>query len=154
MNKTLTGWIFVAVQAALIIGLVLLPGRADWATPVSITAVGLGFLVVGFTIMGIAALRLGRSLTPTPVPKNSGELQTQGLYQYVRHPIYTGVLATIVGVTIRSGSFLTASVAIATIGFFNIKAQWEEDQLAKTYPGYADYAKQTPRFIPRPWRNQ
>ncbi len=154
MSRQVTGWGFVAVQAILIIALVVLPGRNDWPTPTGVTAVGSGVIIAGFVIMGVAALRLGRSLTPTPVPKTSGELQTNGLYQFVRHPIYTGVLATIVGLTIRSGSFITATVAIVAIGFFNAKAQWEEAQLAKTYPGYIDYAKRTPRFVPQPWRKR
>jgi protein-S-isoprenylcysteine O-methyltransferase Ste14 len=35
-----------------------------------------------------------------------------------------------------------------TLGFFNVKARWEEARLAESYPGYRAYAARTPRFVP------
>ena len=37
---------------------------------------------------------------------------------------------------------------------FTRAAQQEEDLLTKTLPGYADYARQTPRFLPRLWKSR
>lgn len=153
MNRSLTGWLFVGAQAVLLIALLLLPRRADWPTPGWLTAGGYAAIVAGLGLVGAAALRLGPALTPTPVPRETGQLATSGLYRFVRHPIYTGVLLVVVGLTIRSGSWLTLVVAVATFGFFNAKAAWEEVQLTEHYPGYATYAATTPRFTPRvrPW---
>jgi len=100
--------------------------------------------------VGVAALRLGAALTPTPVPTERGTLITGGLYTFVRHPIYTGVLIIVVGLVIRSGSLLTLLVGVATVWFFNAKAAWEEARLAERYPDYPAYAAVTPRFVPRP----
>ena len=96
----------------------------------------------------MASLSLGRSLTPTPVPVNYGALKTGGLYRFVRHPIYTGVLAIVVGLTLRSGSWISLVVAAVTVVFFTVKARWEEGQLMERYSGYAVYAAQTPRYVP------
>jgi protein-S-isoprenylcysteine O-methyltransferase Ste14 len=85
------------------------------------------------------------------VETGRGELVTTGLYQFARHPIYTGVLAIVVGLTLRSGSWITLVLGIAGVVFFNVKAAWEERQLAEAYPSYVAYADNTPRFIPRPW---
>lgn len=148
----MTGWAFVAVQAVLLVALILLPGRSDWSTGGIVSPIGFAFLIAGFVIMAIAALSLGRSLTPTPVPVAQGELTTSGLYSYMRHPIYSGVLAIVVGLTVRSGSWLHLAVAAATVAFFTAKARWEEARLAEHYPGYEAYAATTPRFVPRPWR--
>ncbi len=152
MNKNLAGWAFVAAQAVLIIALVLVPSRDDWATPGWVNAVGSIFFFAGFVIMAIAALRLGTALTPTPVPTKRGKLTTAGLYKYVRHPIYTGVLAIVVGLVIPSGSLISLAIGVVTFLFFDRKARWEEARLAERYSEYASYASVTPRFVPQPWR--
>jgi len=152
VNRTLTGWALVAMQAVLIGALVFLPGRDDWPTPDWLASFGFALLVSGFLLMLAAALRLGRALTPTPVPSKYGKLTTSGLYRYMRHPIYTGVLLVVVGLGLRSGSWISAAVAVVTVVFFNAKAAWEEDRLTERYDGYAAYAAATPRFVPRPGR--
>ena len=59
-----------------------------------------------------------------------------------------GVLSIVVGLTLRSGSVVTLSVALVTVVFFDRKARWEEAQLRERYPDYAEYASRTPRFVP------
>jgi protein-S-isoprenylcysteine O-methyltransferase Ste14 len=107
-------------------------------------------IVGGLAGIGVASLRLGSALTATPVPTERGSLTTGGLYRYVRHPIYTAVLGIVIGLVIRSGSVPSLAVGLATVGFFNVKARWEERRLAVAYPDYAAYAARTPRFIPHP----
>ena len=148
MTRRLAGWAFVAAQAALLAALIFLPGRDDWPTPSWATTLGYGLVLAGLGLIAVASLRLGSALTPTPVPSAHGTLATQGLYRLVRHPIYTGVLVIVGGLTLRSGSILTAAVAAATVGFFHVKARWEERQLAVHYADYAAYAERTPRFVP------
>ena len=153
MDRRTVGWAFVAGQVVLLVILVLLPGRDDWPTPSWLWMVGQVVVLAGFVLMIVASLRLGRGLTATPVPAARGQLVTGGLYRYVRHPIYTGVLLVVAGLTLRSGSFVTLAVAAVTVVFFDRKARWEEAQLRERYPDYADYAAHTRRFVPgRPHR--
>ena len=77
-----------------------------------------------------------------------GELKTGGLYRLVRHPVYTGVMALAVGAALGSGSVAKALAAAALVGWFMLKARWEETRLRAAYPGYDDYAARTPRFVP------
>lgn len=119
-------------------------------TPTAITTIGAIALVLGVVLVAAASLRLGRALTATPVPTQAGELVTHGLYRYMRHPIYSGVLLAVAGLTLRSGSVVTLVVAVATVVFFVVKSTWEERRLAERYEGYAAYAATTPRFVPRP----
>ncbi len=152
MNRNAVGWLFVAVQAVLLCALIFLPGSDHWGTPGWLSLLGMAIIVVGFAIIAMASLKLGSSLTPTPVPNGRGALTTSGLYRYARHPIYSGVLAIVIGLTLRSGSVQHLAIGLASIGFFNVKAKWEEDRLAEHFPGYIEYASRTPRFVPRPWR--
>ena len=150
MDRAVIGWIWVAGQVAVFAALILLPGGDDWSTPGWLTTIGAVLFIGGLVIIAVAALGLGSSLTPTPVPTKSGALTTSGFYRYVRHPIYTGVLAVVAGMTVRSGSWVQLIVAVVAIVFFDRKAAWEEQQLRERFPGYAEYAAVTPKFIPRP----
>jgi protein-S-isoprenylcysteine O-methyltransferase Ste14 len=107
---------------------------------------------VGVAVAVVAGIALGRSLTATPVPNARGTLRTSGPYRLVRHPIYTGVVLIVVAVAIRSGSAFGIALGAVTIGFFNIKASWEEQRLRARFSNYAHYSSETPRFIPRPRR--
>ncbi len=148
VDRRTVGWAFVAGQVVVLVALVLLPGRNDWPTPPWVRTAGQVLVIAGFVLMIAASLRLGRGLTATPVPNARGQLITRGLYRYVRHPIYTGVLLIVAGLTLRSGSVVTLAVAVVTVVFFDRKARWEEARLRERYPGYAEYASHTPRFVP------
>lgn len=152
MTRHRAGWAFVAVQAVLLLALVFLPRQDDWPSPTWLTSIGYITILVGLAVVALASIRLGPALTPTPVPTERCALITTGLYRQMRHPIYSGVLAVVAGLTIRSSSFISLGVAAGTIVFFNLKARWEEAQLAQRYPGYDRYAATTPRFLPRPKR--
>jgi len=82
------------------------------------------------------------------MPSSMGRLTTTGLYRWMRHPIYTGVLTIVIGMTLQSGSWFSLAVGVSAFGFFSVKDRWEEDRLAERYTGYRDYALRTPRFFP------
>ncbi len=144
----LIGWAFVAAQAVLLVALVVLPAGDAWPTPAWLEWTGQGLVLLGLAVGAVAALRLGSSLTPTPVPRAAGSLTTDGLYGLVRHPIYTAVLVIVVGLVVGSGSVGRLAVGTATVVFFNAKAAWEERRLIERYPDYLAYAARTPRFVP------
>jgi protein-S-isoprenylcysteine O-methyltransferase Ste14 len=148
MDPRRLGWLFVAAQVVLLVSLVLLPGGSAWPTPGWVEGVGLAISLFGALLAVVASRRLGRALTPTPVPAERGELTTAGLYGLVRHPIYTGVLLIVLGIVVRSGSVLALAVGAVTLVFFTVKARWEEGQLLARYPAYRSYAAAVPRFIP------
>ncbi|MFN8221804.1 MAG: isoprenylcysteine carboxylmethyltransferase family protein [Gaiellales bacterium] len=143
------GWVVVGVQILLLGLMVVLPRGSDWPTPAWVELLSWVIVATGIVIAVAAALGLGRSLTPNPVPRASGQLVTDGLYRFVRHPIYTGALLLVVGLALRSGSVATAAAAAATIVFFSAKARVEERHLATRFAGYNEYAAATPRFFPR-----
>lgn len=146
------GWTWVGVQALLLGALIVLPSRDDWSVPPWLGVVAAALFFGGLAIVAVAALGLGSSLTATPVPNQRGDLTTDGFYRYVRHPIYTGVLALVAGMTLRSSSWLHVVVAVITFIFFDRKAAWEEARLAEEFDDYPTYAAHTSKFFPLPWR--
>jgi len=152
MSDRVVGWTFVGVQAVLLVTLILLPGGDDFSVPGWLRALANIVFAAGCVIAVVAGVSLGRSLTATPVPSASGELRSDGLYRWSRHPIYAGVILIVVAIAVRSGSFAVVAVAVVTIGFFGVKARWEERRLAARYPAYPAYAARTARFMPHPFR--
>jgi len=152
MRRGLTGWLLVGVQALLIAAVVLTPQGSSWPTPTWVVRTGWAISSVGAAWAIWAAFGLGDRLTPTPVPRDGGELRTDGPYAHVRHPIYSGVLMIVVGIALRTGNMLGLALTVVTVGFFHAKAAFEERLLTERFPGYRAYADVTPRFVPRPWR--
>lgn len=144
----MVAWTFVGIQAALIVGIIVTPGDDAWRVGRVLEVLGTSLVVLGLVIGLWAAARLGRGLTPSPLPNGAVDLVTRGPYRWVRHPMYTAVMLIAAGVTVPSGSLLVAAQAVALMILFNVKARWEEGRLAATFPGYAGYQAATPRFVP------
>ena len=104
---------------------------------------------LGAMVLITSFIRLGKSLTANPVPKEDGHLVTSGLYSRVRHPIYFGLLLLAFGVVLDAGWWPQIVVALMLYLLLNIKAQFEESLLEKKYPDYKQYMLKTPRFFPR-----
>jgi protein-S-isoprenylcysteine O-methyltransferase Ste14 len=121
----------------------------SWLAP--LRPLGFGFLGLGLAIVGVAAWQLHRrrSLTVLPSPRADAGLQTGGLYQHVRHPVYSGLLACAGGFAFVAASgrhFLLWGMLWALL---TAKSVREERLLTQRFGGYVAYAARTPRFLPR-----
>lgn len=151
MTKRLKGNLLVLGQFVLIALLILVPnsGLNTGVFSTFLVAVSLTAMFLGFVILAFSALALGKSLTPHPMPGKNAVLVTDGLYRFVKHPIYSGLILLAFGLTIAGGFFPHSIFFIALVLLLNYKARFEEQLLASTYAGYAEYSKKTGRFVPR-----
>lgn len=147
-RETAMAWTFVLVQAALLVAVILLPPGDAWPVPDWLAVAGRVLQLVGLVVLALALVNLGTSLTALPTPTPHSTLKTTGLYRFVRHPIYTGVLALVLGSAVVSANPWSLACALGLTGWFGWKARWEEARLRRRYPDYAAYAARTPRFVP------
>ena len=151
MNTSVKGYLLVIGQFILLGLLVLYPANSInyglFALTVTIAIAVL--LAVGLVILGLSFLALGRSLTAHPIPAKKGELVTDGLYRFARHPIYTGVLAIGLALALSGGLFPHLLFFLALVALLNYKASFEEQLLRARYLDYASYADKTGRFLPK-----
>jgi protein-S-isoprenylcysteine O-methyltransferase Ste14 len=151
MTKRLKGNLLVLGQFILIALLIFVPssGLNTGVFSYFLSVVSLTSLFLGIVILGFSALALGKSLTAHPMPGKKAVLVTDGLYRYVKHPIYSGLILAAFGLTITGGFFPHAIFFVLLVLLLNYKASFEEKLLVSTYAGYAEYSKKTGRFIPR-----
>ncbi len=135
-------WVWVTLQLPDILN--------QWVTIISLSILGVTLILFGLTLSLASTLSLGRNLTPNPVPKSSAKLIQNGWYQYVRHPIYGGILLIVWGISLPLLYLPSLAAATGLILFFHLKARYEESQLRKRFPEYDAYAKNTWRFLPKP----
>src|SRR5579872_114018 len=95
-----------------------------------------GFFVtfLGVGIAFLAKKQLGKAWVYASayriVPKQ--ELVTTGIYTYIRHPIYTSIALSYIGIELLSGSWLWVSFLFFFVPFY-MQAKREEKLLAKHF---------------------
>jgi len=141
-------WLLVAAQFLLIAMIVLLGGSDAWPVPHWLDQIAGVGVALGLVVMILGATRLGRGLTAAPLPNAHARLRTGGLYRYVRHPIYSGLLLFAIAHTIAAASYVQLALCLLLLGLIAVKARWEERRLVERFPAYAAYAAHTPRYIP------
>jgi protein-S-isoprenylcysteine O-methyltransferase Ste14 len=77
-----------------------------------------------------------------------------GPYALMKHPVITSFFGIAGGLFLLNPALTTLATLLYTIWDFTRAAQQEEDLLSKTLSGYADYARRTPRFLPRLWKSR
>lgn len=85
----------------------------------------------------------------THMPSARDTLVRSGLYAYVRHPIYSGIMLVFAGMALVRSTTTVVLACILGIGAFVIQARLEEIDLLQRLPAYREYMEQVPRFIPR-----
>ena len=111
---------------------------------VILCALGLGFAVW-------ARRHLGNNWNGQPSIQEHHELITSGPYQYVRHPIYTGMLLAFFGSALL-GNLVWLIILIATFAIFMMRIKTEEEFMMKIFPEqYPEYKKHTKALIPFVW---
>jgi protein-S-isoprenylcysteine O-methyltransferase Ste14 len=91
----------------------------------------------------------GSRLTPFPKPNDGQPLIDQGPYRYVRHPMYSGIIAFTLGVGLAYANPVTILSSFAFTVFFVAKCGHEEELLVEEIPGYRQYRSRVPwRLIP------
>ncbi|MCZ2100947.1 MAG: isoprenylcysteine carboxylmethyltransferase family protein [Chitinophagales bacterium] len=139
--------LFVITQIILFV-VFFLPIADNNNTPIYLNIIGYILLIIGSIIGVMALLRLAESLTIYPSPKQDATLKTDGLYQYMRHPIYTAVILVFLGLTGIFANIFKLAITLIMMVFFYFKSSYEETRLSAHYPDYDAYKKKTGRFLP------
>jgi protein-S-isoprenylcysteine O-methyltransferase Ste14 len=114
----------------------------------ALAAIGAAVFASGLALAIWARVHLGRNWGMPMTQRAEPELITSGPYRFVRHPIYTGLLAGILGTALATNLIGLIIVAILG-GYFYYSASVEEKNLIATFPtAYPAYRSATKMLIP------
>lgn len=141
-------YLFVLTQFLLFLAYVFDVAVMDFARPSGLGYLGLFLALAGLCTCGLALLQLNKNLSPFPTPVKSGELVTNGVYAYARHPIYSGILLFGLGYGLYASSGYKLLITLALLVLFYFKSSYEEQLLTERYEAYGDYRQKVGRFGP------
>lgn len=142
-----------AVKVAILLGIVaqtMLPEIFPISTePFGLRVIGVTVYTAGLLIAVIARLQLDNNWSDIETAQvlSHQQVVSNGIYGYVRHPIYVGDILLLFGLELSLNSWLVLGVALMTPVIL-LQATREEKKLVETLPGYDVYCQQTKRFIP------
>jgi protein-S-isoprenylcysteine O-methyltransferase Ste14 len=150
-----TYWIIQATQG-LGLGVALLAPRwlpsLDIGGPIAATVVpGLALMAAGMAIRVASVLTLGRFFNREVEVRADHRVVSSGLYGWVRHPSYTGVLLVFLGFSLGQSNWLSlvAGTALPTAGYVWRIGSEESVLFAALGDDYRDYAATRKRLVPR-----
>jgi protein-S-isoprenylcysteine O-methyltransferase Ste14 len=139
-------WVLPPALIALRIGEI----EASWL-PVRI--VGLVIGLTGVVLLVWACVLLGRFLIHEAAVREDHALIERGPYRFVRHPVYAGYLALLLGTGIASLNVCLLLIWPVSLLGIHIQAASEEQLLrARFGQDYERYVGRIGRLIPRFWR--
>jgi protein-S-isoprenylcysteine O-methyltransferase Ste14 len=110
--------------------------------------VGVGILCV-FLIYWLFR-SIGSSITPTSATRKEHKLVTNGIYRYVRHPLYTIGSSFIISFGLMADNWFIAVLGILALIAMAIRTPKEEANLIEKFGDeYREYMKRTGRFLPK-----
>jgi len=109
-------------------------------------------LAAGLLVAASAVLEIEDGLTPFPKTISKSTLRTDNVYGYVRHPMYSGLLATMMGYSIMTDSASRVLLTLVLYCVLYAKSVYEEQDLIESLQGYQAYKKAVRgRFLPVEW---
>ena len=113
----------------------------------------IGLMLLGLTIRWSSIITLGRMFTTNVAIQRNHQLVERGLYRYIRHPSYTGLLLEFLALGFYTANWLSMIALLAPITTaIIIRIRREENVLAEAFgTAYCEYSNRTKRLIPWLW---
>ena len=137
--------VFLSISIAFAFGYAGVGMLPDWTY-----YLGISLMLLGVVVRQWAIAVLGRFFTLTVKVAEDHRVIDKGPYRVIRHPSYTGVLMTFMGLgfAVQSAGALLVLLGLYGISFGYRMSVEERTLLAELGNQYGDYMKRTKRIIP------
>lgn len=114
-----------------------------------INCIGVAMVVCGTIIRIVARSTLGKQFTHGLKTIENHSLVTSGIYRYIRHPSYTGLLLIHPGTGLLFGSTFGFLIMLLFFPTILYRIRVEEKMLLEEFgEDYLEYTKRTKKLIP------
>jgi protein-S-isoprenylcysteine O-methyltransferase Ste14 len=111
-------------------------------------------MVIGFLILLLGIINLRKLSGANQKSENSSVLFFGGIYRYIRHPVYLGIVILMFFYSLYVFSVFKLISTLLLVVLLYFKSKQEEENLISTYSEYLDYKKRTGRFFPKKNHNK
>ncbi len=120
-------------------------GGADW-----LKTAGVAVMIAALAIRWTAIFTLGKAFSANVAIRNSQEICKRGMYRFVRHPSYLGLLLVFLAVGIHSRNWISFFIEVVpTTAALIYRINVEEAALREAFgEEYAAYSRETKRLLP------
>ncbi len=139
---------FVTIQLLLFAIYFLLPASVSPDQKIYFTYTGTIILFTGVFLILAAVIQLNKNISALPTPVKNAELITNGIFKFIRHPIYTGIFLSGLGFGLFMEDIGKLFISVLLLWFFDVKANYEEEKLKEKFPAYIEYQSRTGKFTP------
>jgi protein-S-isoprenylcysteine O-methyltransferase Ste14 len=122
----------------------------DWSRWIGVALGALGLLLLVWVHH-----TLGRQWSTNLQFREGHTLITNGLYHWVRHPMYTALFGFFVGLALISASWLIVLLVAVSVAVLYARIDKEEAMMTEQFGDeYREYMKCTGRFLPGLWKSK
>ncbi len=127
---------------------------ADYDLPIWAGWIGAAIFIIALWVLWRSHADLGRNWSVTVEIKEEHALVTDGVFRYIRHPMYTAhCLWGIAQVLLIQNWIAGLASLVVFLSFFLLRVPREEKRMLENFgEEYRLYMDKTGRFIPRFWR--
>jgi len=160
------GWVLagfvrllVLASAVTLVAYILEPRWIPWGQfrlPAVLRWPGVLFAALGLSVLFSAIRTLGgRFSTSLQVHHNHGLVQ-DGLYRFVRHPMYLGYQLLWTSFLLLSANVMIGGLGLLAFSIVMVVRTPREEQMLREHYGsvYDAYVERTGRFLPQCWRRE
>jgi protein-S-isoprenylcysteine O-methyltransferase Ste14 len=107
-------------------------------------------IIAGILLRWTAILSLGRAFSANVAIRDAQTINRSGLYRFLRHPSYSGLLLVFVAIALHERNWIAAAIVLfPTTAAVLYRIHVEEAALNEAFGAeYAAYSKTTRRLIP------
>lgn len=123
---------------------------ADYDMPDWVGWIGTGLFAVAIWVLSRSHADLGKNWTPTLAIQKKHTLVTNGIYQYIRHPMYAAHLLWAIAQILMLHNWIAGfSFIVVMVPHYLLRVGNEEKMLIEQFGGeYEDYIRKTGRIFP------
>jgi protein-S-isoprenylcysteine O-methyltransferase Ste14 len=129
-------------------------GRYRWSdVPLAVQLLGCVLLVgAGAAIWQVMMTNPFLSSAARLQPDRDQKVISQGLYAFIRHPMYLSVIGALIGLSLALGSWWSLPAAAVNAACYVYRTHREDLMLMRGLPGYPEYARSVRfRLLPGVW---